>query len=147
MFFSKNRIHFFFLWTKEDLEKYKAMNEAIETIEDISKADDEQFKKIIDGFFESSLAIDDILQIFFEACTQMELEKVKDTYISIFSNLLLRFKDGSDYGQVRFLEINKETSEEIPLLCICLLSQESIPLDNPAPDQSRNKGKKKFSYD
>ena len=138
---------FFFLWTKEDLEKYKAMNEAIETIEDISKADDEQFKKIIDGFFESSLAIDDTLQIFFDACTQMELEKVKDTYISIFSNLLLRFKDGSDYGQVRFLEINKETSEEIPLLCICLLSQESIPLDNPAPDQSRNKGKKKFSYE
>ena len=138
---------FFFLWTKEDLEKYKALNENIETIEDISKANDDQYKKIIDGFFESTLSIDDTLQIFFDACSQMELEKVKETYISIFSNLLLRFKDGSDYGQVRFLEINNEATEEIPLLCICLLSQESIPLDNPPPDQSRNKGKKKFSFE
>ena len=138
---------FFFLWTKEDLEKYKALNENIETIEDISKANDDQYKKIIDGFFESTLSIDDTLQIFFDACSQMELEKVKETYISIFSNLLMRFKDGSDYGQVRFLEINNEATEEIPLLCICLLSQESIPLDNPPPDQSRNKGKKKFSFE
>ena len=138
---------YFFLWTKEDLEKYKAINENIETIEDIPKASDEEFKKIIDIFFTSTLANDDMLQIFFDVCTQMELEKVKDTYISIFSNLLLRFKDGIDYGQVRFLEINKEASEEIPLLCICLLSQESIPLDNPPPDQSKNRGKKKFSFE
>ena len=138
---------FFFLWTKEDLEKYKGINENIETIEDIPKASDEEFKKIIDNFFTSTLDNDDMLQIFFDVCTQMELEKVKDTYISIFSNLLLRFKDGTDYGQIRFLEINKETSEEIPLLCICLLSQESIPLDSPPPDQSKNKGKKKFSFE
>ena len=59
----------------------------------------------------------------------------------------MRFKEGSDYGQVRFLEINKEANEEIPLLCICLLSQESIPLDNPPPDQSKNRGKKKFSFE
>ena len=138
---------FFFLWTKDDLEKYKALNENIETIEDISKANDDQYKKIIDRFFESSLSTDETLQIFFDTCSQMELEKVKETYISIFSNLLLRFKDGSDYGQVRFLEINNEANEEIPLLCICLLSQESIPLDSPPPDQSRNKGKKKFSFE
>ena len=138
---------YFFLWTKEDLEKYKAINENIETIEDIPKASDEEFKKIIDLFFTSTLANDDMLQIFFDVCTQMELEKVKETYISIFSNLLLRFKDGTDYGQIRFLEINKEASEEIPLLCICLLSQESIPLDNPPPDQSKNRGKKKFSFE
>ena len=67
-----------------------------------------------------------MLQIFFDVCTQVELGKVKETYISIFSSLLLRFKDGTD--------CNKETSEEIPLLFICLLSQESIPLDNPPPD-------------
>ena len=138
---------FFFLWTKEDLEKYKSINENIETIEDISKANDDQFKKIIDSFFSSSLANDDMLQIFFDTCSQMELDKVKDTYKSIFSNILLRFKDGSDYGQVRFLEINNETNEEIPLLCICLLNQESIPLDNPAPDNSKNRGKKKFSFE
>ena len=138
---------FFFLWTKEDLEKYKSINENIETIEDISKANDDQFKKIIDSFFSSSLINDDMLQIFFDTCSQMELDKVKDTYKSIFSNILLRFKDGSDYGQVRFLEINNETNEEIPLLCICLLNQESIPLDNPAPDHSKNRGKKKFSFE
>ena len=138
---------YFFLWTKEDLEKYKAINENIETIEDISKANDEEFKKIIDGFFTNTLVNDDMLQIFFDACNQMELEKVKDLYISIFSNLLLRFKDGTDYSQVKFLEINKEANEEIPLLCICLLSQESIPLDSPPPEQSKNRGKKKFSYE
>ena len=138
---------YYFLWAKEDLEKYKAINENIETIEDISKASNEEYKKIIEIFFENTLINDDMLEIFFNVCTQMELDKVKDTYKLIFSDLLMRFKEGVDYSQVRFLEINKEAYEEIPLLCICLLSQESLPLDSPPPDQSKNKGKKKFSYE
>ena len=138
---------FFFLWTKEDLEKYKEINENIETIEDIIKASDEEFKKITDLFLASALANDDMLQIFFDVCTEMDLEKVKDTYKSVFSNLLLRFKDGVDYGQIRFLEMNNEQNEEIPLLCICLLNQEVIPLDSAPPDQYKNRGKKKFSYE
>ena len=104
---------FFFLWNKEDLDKYKEINENIETIEDIIKASDEEFKKITDLFLASALANDDMLQIFFDVCTEMDLEKVKDTYKSVFSNLLLRFKDGVDYGQIRFLEMNNEQNEEI----------------------------------
>jgi len=138
---------YYFLWTKEDLEKYKGINENIESIEDITKASEEEFKKIIDGFFESALANDDMLQIFFDACDEMELNKVKETYKSIFSNLLERFKEGTDYGQIRFLEMNNEAHEEIPLLCICLLNQESLPLDSPPPDQYKNRGKKKFSFE
>ena len=138
---------YFFLWTKEDLEKYKGINENIESIEDINKANEEEFKKIIDGFFESALANDDMLQVFFDACDEMELDKVKETYKSIFSNLLERFKEGTDYGQIRFIEMNNESHEEIPLLCICLLNQESLPLDNPPPDQNKNRGKKKFSFE
>ena len=138
---------FVYLWTKEDLEKYKAINENIESIEDISKADDEQYKKIINEFFSNTLINDDMLPIFFEVCTKMELDKVKDTYLNIFSYLLSRFKEGTDFSQTRFIEINKEAIEEIPLLCICLLSQESIPLDNPPPEQSKNKGKKKFTFE
>jgi len=138
---------FFFLWNKDDLEKYKEINENIETIEDIIKASDDEYKKIMDIFFNSSLVNDDMLPIFFDVCKEMGLEKVKDTYVSIFSNLLLKFKDGIDYGQIRFLEINNEATEEIPLLCICLLNQEAIPLDNAPPDQYKNRGKKKFSYE
>ena len=138
---------YYFLWTKEDLEKYKGINENIESIEDITKANEEEFKKIIDGFFESALANDDMLQVFFDACDEMELDKVKETYKNIFSNLLERFKEGTDYGQVRFIEMNNESHEEIPLLCICLLNQESLPLDNPPPDQNKNRGKKKFSFE
>ena len=138
---------FYFLWNKDDLEKYKEINENIETIEDIIRANDDEYKKILDIFFNCSLVNDDMLQIFFDVCTQMELDKVKQTYISIFNNLLLKFKDGIDYGQIRFLEINKEENDEIPLWCICLLNQESIPLDNPPPDQYKNKGKKKFSFE
>ena len=44
-----------------------------------------------------------MLQIFFDICTEIGLERVKNTYKSVFSNLLLRFKDGRDYGQIRFL--------------------------------------------
>ena len=138
---------FFFLWNKEDLDKCKEINENIETIEDIIKTSDDEFKKIIDIFFTSALANDDMLEIFFDVCKEMDLERVKDTYKLIFSNLLLKFKDGIDYGQIRFLEINNEAHEEIPLLCICLLNQEVIPLDNAPPDQYKNKGKKKFSYE
>ena len=138
---------FFFLWNKEDLDKYKEINENIETIEDIIKANDDEYKKIVDGFFKSALANDDMLQIFFDVCKEMNLEKVKDTYFSIFSNLLNKFREGIDFGQTRFLEINNEAYEDIPLLCICLLNQEVIPLDNAPPDQYKNKGKKKFSYE
>ena len=138
---------FYFLWNKEDLEKYKQINENIETIEDIIKAEDDEYKKILDIFFKSTLANDDMLPIFFDVCAQMGLDKVKETYIKIFNNLLMRFKDGVDYSQTKFLEINNEEHEEIPLLCICLLTQESIPLDNSPPDQYKFKGQKKFSFE
>ena len=61
--------------------------------------------------------------------------------------ILNKFREGIDFGQTRFLEINNEANEDIPLLCICLLNQEVIPLDNAPPDQYKNKGKKKFSYE
>ena len=138
---------FYFLWAKEDLEKYKEINENIETIEDIIKTGDEEYKQIINLFFENSLVNDDMLEIFFDVCNQLDLTKVKETYISIFSNLLTKFKDGSDFGQIRFLEVNNEQSEEIPLLCVCLLNQEVIPLDSSPPDMSKNRGKKKFSFE
>ena len=88
-----------------------------------------------------------MLPIFFDVCNEMELNKVKEIYISIFTNLLNKFKEGGDFGQIRFLEINKEGTEEIPLLCICLLHQEVIPLDSSPPDNSKNRGKKKFSFE
>ena len=138
---------FVFLWSKDDLEQYKAINENIETIEDIGKANDEEYKKIVNRLFENALIHDDMLQLFFDVCAEMELNEVKDLYIKIFTCLLNKFKEGSDFGQTRFLEINKEASEEIPLLCICLLSQESIPLDNPMPEQSKIKNRKKASFE
>ena len=138
---------FYFLWNKGDLEKYKEINENIESIEDIIKAEDDEYKKILDIFFKSTLANDDMLQIFFDVCEQIGLDKVKETYIKIFNNILMRFKDGVDYSQTKFLEMNNEEHEEIPLLCICLLTQESIPLDNSPPDQYKFKGQKKFSFE
>ena len=133
---------FVFLWSKDDLEQYKAINESIENIEDIGRANAEEYKKIVNSLFENALIHDDMLQLFFDVCSEMELNEVKDLYIKIFSSLLNKFKEGTDFGQVRFLEINKEATEEIPLLCICLLGQESIPLDNPQPDNNKNRRKK-----
>ena len=52
-----------------------------------------------------------MLPIFFDVCNEMELNKVKEIYISIFTNLLNKFKEGGDFGQIRFLEINKEATE------------------------------------
>ena len=136
-----------FLWSKDDLEKIKGINENIESIEDIVKASDEEYKTIIDNLYNNSFINDDMLQIFFDVCETMQLTEVKDLYIKIFNNILQRFKTGNDYGQVRFLEINKESYEEIPLLCICLITQESIPLENPMPEQNRNKMRKKLSFE
>ena len=138
---------FYFLWSKEDLEKYKEINDNIETIEDIIKAGEEEYKQIINLFFDNSLVNDDMLEIFFDVCNQLDLTKVKETYINIFSYLLIKFKEGSDFGQIRFMEVNNEQNEEIPLLCVCLLNQEVIPLDSSPPDMSKNRGKKKFSFE
>ena len=138
---------FYFLWNKDDLEKYKEINENIETIEDILKANEEEYKQLINLFFNNTLVNDDMLNIFFEVCDELSLSKVKETYLSIFTYLLNKFKENADFGQIRFLEINNEQNEEIPLLCICVLNQEVIPLDSSAPDQSKNRGKKKFSFE
>jgi hypothetical protein len=138
---------FYFLWTKEDLEKYKEINENIESVEDILKANDDEYKNIINLFFNNTLVNDDMLQIFFDVCNELDLANVKETYLSIFSYLLNKFKEGSDFGQIRFLEMNPEQTNEIPLLCVCLLNQEIIPLDTTPPDQSKNRGKKKFSFE
>ena len=135
---------FFFLYSKDDLEQYKSINENIEQIEDINKVSDEEYKKIVQSFFDNALIHDDTLQLFFEVCEEMELTEVKDLYIKIFSTILNKFKEGIDFSQTRFLEINKEVTDEIPLLCICLLNQESIPLDNPMPDQRKNRKKNSF---
>ena len=56
------------------MEKYKEINEGIESIEDIIKAEDDEYKKILDIFFKSTLANDDMLQIFFDVCDQMGLD-------------------------------------------------------------------------
>lgn len=135
---------FYFLWNKDDLEKYKEFNENIETIEDILKANEEEYKQLINLFFNNTLVNDDMLNIFFEVCDELSLSKVKETYLNIFTYLLNKFKENADFGQIRFLEINNEQNEEIPLLCICVLNQEVIPLDSSAPDQSKNRGKKNF---
>ena len=135
-------INYSLLINKDDLEQYKTINESIEAIEDIGRADGEDYKKIINSLFENALIHDDMLQLFFDVCSEMELNEVRNLYIKIFTSILNKFKEGTDFGQTRFLEINKEATEEIPLLCICLLGQESIPLDNPQPDNNKNRRKK-----
>ena len=55
--------------------------------------------------------------------------------------MLHKFKSGTDFGVVKFVQ--RETAiDEIPLECICLLEPEIIPIENPAekvPDKPKSK--------
>ncbi len=121
----------FFVYKNDDLEKYKEIDEGIETIEDIIKPEDEnKFKQILDIFYENTFTNDDMLNYFFDICNEIGLDKVKDTYKKIFYLLINKFKEGSDFGVVKFIQRDL-SFDEIPLECICLLIQEVFPIDNP----------------
>ena len=109
------------MWTKEDLEKYKEINENIETIEDILKANDDEYKEIINLFFNNTLINDDMLQIFFDVCNELDLANVKETYLSIFSYLLNKFKEGTDFGQIRFFNLKIGAKKNFRLKLIILI--------------------------
>ena len=76
-----------------------------------------------------------LLNYFFDICNEIGLDKVKDTYKKIFYLLINKFKEGTDFGVVKFIQRDL-SFDEIPLECICLLIQEVFPIDNP--NRTRN---------
>ena len=71
---------FIFIYKNEDMESYKAIDENIETIEDISKPNDDKFNQVIQKFYENTLINDDMLQFFFDAAkNSIGLENIVDT--------------------------------------------------------------------
>ena len=135
---------FIFVYKNEDIESYKAIDDNIETIEDIIRPDDKKFEEVLQKFYENTLVNDDMLQFFFDAAkNSIGLENIQETYLKLFNMILYKFKAGSDFGVVKFVQ--RETAiDEIPLECICLLEPEVIPLENPA-DKVEDKPKSKLA--
>ena len=135
---------FIFVYKNEDIESYKAIDDNIETIEDIIRPDDKKFEEVLQKFYENTLVNDDMLQYFFDAAkNSIGLENIQETYLKLFNMILYKFKSGSDFGVVKFAQ--RETAiDEIPLECICLLEPEVIPLENPA-DKVEDKPKSKLA--
>ena len=122
---------FIFIYKNEDIESYKSIDENIETIEDISKSNDDKFNQVIQKFYENTLINDDMLQFFFDtAKNSIGLENIEETYFKIFKLILDKFRNGNDFGVVKFAKRDLSI-DEIPLECICLLQPENIPLENP----------------
>ena len=122
---------FIFIYKNEDIESYKSIDENIETIEDISKSNDDKFNLVIQKFYENTLINDDILHFFFDtAKNSIGLENIEETYFKTFKLILDKFRNGNDFGVVKFAKRDLSI-DEIPLECICLLQPEIIPLENP----------------
>ena len=122
---------FIFIYKNEDIESYKLIDENIETIEDISKSNDDKFNLVIQKFYENTLINDDILHFFFDtAKNSIGLENIEETYFKTFKLILDKFRNGNDFGVVKFAKRDLSI-DEIPLECICLLQPEIIPLENP----------------
>ena len=135
---------FQFIYKNEDIESYKSIDENIETIEDISKPNDDKFNQVIQKFYENTLINDDMLQFFFEAAKNaIGLENIQETYFKIFKLILERFRNGNDFGVVKFAQRDLAI-DEIPLECICLLEPEIIPIENPN-DKVDDKPKSKLA--
>jgi len=79
--------------------------------------------------------------IFDSAKNSIGLENIQETYFKLFHLMLHKFKSGTDFGVVKFVQ--RETAiDEIPLECICLLEPEIIPIENPVdkvPDKPKSK--------
>ena len=133
---------FIFVYKNEDIESYKEIDENIETIEDIIRPDDNKFENVIQKFYSNTLINDDMLQYIFDSAkNSIGLENIQETYFKLFHLMLHKFKSGTDFGVVKFVQ--RETAiDEIPLECICLLEPEIIPIENPAekvPDKPKSK--------
>lgn len=137
---------FYFLFKAEDLEFFKTLDENIDTIEDINKVPDDKYQNVIDKFIENNLVYDDMLKYLFDASKDesIQMETLEEMYKNIYSNILKRFKDGTDAGCVRFMQIEGST-EEIPLECICLLNLEKLEIDPPT--ENKKKKNNKVTYD
>ena len=136
---------FIFVYKNEDIESYKEIDENIESIEDIIRPDDNKFENIIQKFYANTLVNDDMLQYFFDAAkNSIGLENIQETYFKLFQLMLHKFKSGTDYGVVKFVQ-REPSIDEIPLECICLLEPEIIPLENPADKVPDKQPKSKLS--
>ena len=138
---------FYFLYKNEDIEYFKTLDENVETIEDINKIADEKYQNVIEKFLENNMIYDDMLKTLFEASKDenIEMENLEENYKNIFSNILKRFKDGTDSGCVRFL-LFEGNFEEIPLECVCVLNLERIEIDPPVENKKKKNNKINFDH-
>ena len=122
---------FFFIYSQEDLEDYKAINEEIAAIEDIVKCEDDQYEKVVQKLYENNLKQDDTLSYVIDlAKNTFGFDKFEDYYLMIFNYLLKKFKDASDGDVVKFVA-RDHALDEVPLSAICLMNAEVVPLSNP----------------
>ena len=133
---------FIFIFKAEDLEAFKEMDENIETIEDITKAEDDKYKSIEDKIYENTLVNDDMLKYIFDVAKDCGLDDFEEIYKKIFYIFLDKYKDGSDFGSVKFIQFEQPNDEEVPLECIVSLKPEKIEI----PQEDDKKPKKIFEH-
>ena len=133
---------FTFIFKAEDLEGFKEIDENIEGIEDITKAEDENYKKIEDKIYENTLVNDDMLKYIFDVAKDCGFDDFEEIYKKIFYIFLNKYKEGTDFGTVKFIQFEQPNDEEVPLECIVSLKPEKIEI----PNEEDKKPKKIFEH-
>ena len=133
---------FTFIFKAEDLEGFKEIDENIEGIEDITKAEDENYKKIEDKIYENTLVNDDMLKYIFDVAKECGFDDFEQIYKKIFYIFLNKYKEGTDFGTVKFIQFEQPNDEEVPLECIVSLKPEKIEI----PLEEDKKPKKIFEH-
>ena len=133
---------FTFIFKAEDLEGFKEIDENIEGIEDITKAEEENYKKIEDKIYENTLVNDDMLKYIFDVAKECGFDDFEQIYKKIFYIFLNKYKEGTDFGTVKFIQFEQPNDEEVPLECIVSLKPEKIEI----PLEEDKKPKKIFEH-
>ena len=146
---------FYFILPNDTLDKIKAIDDNISTIEDIWKVEnDENFKNIINIIFETNLqeSIDPTINIVSNVLSQeFNATDFRDIYNLILTNIFTICKLSTEYDpkeKIKFIQVTNIQPDDNNYFGICDIKQVSIPKTKTSNDLAaqlmakKNVGKK-----
>ena len=146
---------FYFILPDDVLDKIKAMDETVQTIDDIWKLENEEnFKKIVDLLVETNLqpSLDPTMDIVSGILSEnYDAADFKDILILIITNIFTISKASAEFDpkeKIKFIQIAKIQPDDNNYFGICDIKQNSIPKAKTSNDLAaqllakKNLGKK-----
>ena len=123
---------FYFLITNEILDKIKAIDQNIASIDDIWKIEDKQvFSDIINIIIESNLSLDNTFKVVVDTFNQdLQIGDFNDILINTLTNIFMLSKTATEFDvrdKIRFIQIENNKIDDNKYFGICDIQQSFVP--------------------